>query len=1374
MARISTDGKHRENTADPRWKDKMLAKEEEKKNVDAIQFAGEMYHHEGSGPTTEELNKAAARGSSLTQKKEQAEKDLTYTKKYMDAKWDMVESTEQSLLNFYAELGLEEDYRRLEEMKAEFERNPSSQLAQEHNALVDSIRRKEQELKVYEKSYQDTVDSYNALGQQGQNQWEAYQEVWDKWDQDRRVTHYMMDDYQENNWDLLSEEAKAALQGHDNDQNEDFQSSIDWIDGRFLEIDSEIENVQKIHDEKLMYYREYYDEHGEYPKSYPEIEAELNSYQERIHGLEAEKKQRQQTRKNETNELNFRQQYIGLKYNDDFQEYASYAPAEQGAFSIVSDTKDTYYRINNVPVARGIFDKWDTSKDHLKEMKPDEIDIFNYLYQKQGEDEAQKYIEDITPVLYRRQRESKEKAIADFAEESWGNSALASVNSILTKPLEGFSYLGQGIDYLMDGEIDENAPYNAFVYENQAARSAVSKKIEKQWGETGSFLYQLGMGLGDFVYTLALSHGLAAGAGAAGLSTGAVAKTASRISLAIMSTEAAAETVLDAKDRGLEDKDAFWLGTIAGATELVTEKVSIEKLLDKVGMGKNALTYLLKNALAEGSEEITGDAVNWLADVMISQDKSEWQETLFHYQVMGFSEDEAFLAAMKEQGRKMLKDGAAGAITGTIMSGGRLAGSKIQDGIQNYRNYKGAVQNGRIYHDLNNMTKGDLARSLGYMDIEQEYKTSLPVALEAESRSGSEIRSLLEANGYSLEGEFGDRNTDISLRESKAQHSIQTLPDGKKYVKADRQVISGNNPQKWAGQITNYINQQIRKGKNVMLVTDNDDLLQITQNTAGKAQFRNLVLQPSGFYQPMTDDQYAVKLRAEGHIDELAQISSRGNKIVPDGDGKHKAMASNGWNYRTAYFEDADGKYYQLTISTALGKNGNTVYNIAKIKERTPAGGESKVKTSGALPFRGSSAENGGAQVQFRSSNASIPISTEKVNGSGMNLDQSIRLYGVDPQKAALVTRLANDTGAKVLFDGTLTEECEGYEKDGVIYLNPNANNIKAIFSHELTHVLERTDSYQTLRNMVLSQYGNNTALQNALDAKRKNYQAHGVELTRAEAAQELVAEFAGERLFTDISAIRRLASYDLNLAGKIGSAISRMASKATGNPEKSFLRNAEHMYTQAIRENSALSPTEARFLLESNGYSVKDSPQLPSLLRDGEGGQLQRDEVGRKPFELFADTTEDALNSETNSGGKQTDLLVDTPLTEEENQRIIRNRVENGEYSLRHSHQHYLKHVEGTPQYNNYLRTQLEKGASPPSKLTITEAEAEAIIKKYYGTGTSRKSKGKVGNVEFITVDKVVGVYYENGSWHETKRVAIHYGSNASHIVPVKEKYHD
>jgi len=165
------------------------------------------------------------------------------------------------------------------------------------------------------------------------------------------------------------------------------------------------------------------------------------------------------------------------------------------------------------------------------------------------------------------------------------------------------------------------------------------------------------------------------------------------------------------------------------------------------------LTYLLKNALAEGSEEITSDAVNWLADVIISQDKSEWEETLLYYRALGFSEDEAFLAAMKEQGRKMLKDGAAGAITGTITAGGRLAGSKIGDGIQSYRNYREAVQNGKQYYALNQLTQGGLARSLGNMNVEQSYRSMSPeTILKNSGLSPTEARFLLENNGYSVEG----------------------------------------------------------------------------------------------------------------------------------------------------------------------------------------------------------------------------------------------------------------------------------------------------------------------------------------------------------------------------------------------------------------------------------------------------------------------------------------------------------------------------------------------------------------------------------------------------------------------------------------------
>lgn len=45
-----------------------------------------------------------------------------------------------------------------------------------------------------------------------------------------------------------------------------------------------------------------------------------------------------------------------------------------------------------------------------------------------------------------------------------------------------------------------------------------------------------------------------------------------------------------------------------------------------------------------------------------------------------------------------------------------------------------------------------------------------------------------------------------------------------KYVKADRQVITGNNPLEWETQVENYINDNIRQGKDVQVTTENGDI----------------------------------------------------------------------------------------------------------------------------------------------------------------------------------------------------------------------------------------------------------------------------------------------------------------------------------------------------------------------------------------------------------------------------------------------------------------------------------------------------------------------------------------------------------------------
>lgn len=61
-------------------------------------------------------------------------------------------------------------------------------------------------------------------------------------------------------------------------------------------------------------------------------------------------------------------------------------------------------------------------------------------------------------------------------------------------------------------------------------------------------------------------------------------------------------------------------------------------------------------------------------------------------------------------------------------------------------------------------------------------------------------------------------------------------------------------------------------------------------------------------------------------------------------------MASSGWNYRTAFFKDFDGKYYKVTISTAQSADGKMIYNIGQMQERSiPQINGSSAADSGAL-----------------------------------------------------------------------------------------------------------------------------------------------------------------------------------------------------------------------------------------------------------------------------------------------------------------------------------------------------------------------------------------------------------------------------------------
>lgn len=161
------------------------------------------------------------------------------------------------------------------------------------------------------------------------------------------------------------------------------------------------------------------------------------------------------------------------------------------------------------------------------------------------------------------------------------------------------------------------------------------------------------------------------------------------------------------------------------------------------------------------------------------------------------------------------------------------------------------------------------------------------------------------------------------------RYSIETLPDGKKYVRADRQVIFGNDPDSWSEQVEDYINGRIRRGQDVTLIAEDGDVLTITSTTAGK-----LADNHTGRGATMPDEDFYVKSNAAVHIDELSKISTRG-QTKKDLGSRHGEFASGGWNYRTAFFQDFDGRYYKLQISVAQNEQGNIVYNIGRIEERS-------------------------------------------------------------------------------------------------------------------------------------------------------------------------------------------------------------------------------------------------------------------------------------------------------------------------------------------------------------------------------------------------------------------------------------------------------
>ena len=388
---------------------------------------------------------------------------------------------------------------------------------------------------------------------------------------------------------------------------------------------------------------------------------------------------------------------------------------------------------------------------------------------------------------------------------------------------------------------------------------------------------------------------------------------------------------------------------------------------------------------------------------------------------------------------------------------------------------------------------------------------------------------------------------------SMQKNSVESFGDGKQYVKADRQVIFGNDMDSWSTQLEDYINGKIRRGQDVTLIGADGDELILTATSAGK-----LSSPYTSDGRTMSETAYERKANAAAHIDELAQVSTRGKNNVSDAESRHGQMASEGWNYRTAFFMDFDGKYYKTTISVSQGADGKMIYNIGKMQERS-------------IPqISGSSDANTGAQRRDASSGNRVAESRESVKQKNSEVVDEItesknfkEWFGDWQNHPERASKVVNADGTpKVVYHGTSEQNGRFTVFDESKAVKRGGLGFKALGKGNYFTATPLTGN-ERYGSRVIEAYLN---IRNPLTVEAGT--------TFRDTAAEIIGESAHEMSYDELQAEMRERGYDgviqRNKAGDVNIAVafdSEQIKSATDNVGTFDRNNPDIRYSQETDE---------------------------------------------------------------------------------------------------------------------------------------------------------------------------------------------------------------
>lgn len=152
--------------------------------------------------------------------------------------------------------------------------------------------------------------------------------------------------------------------------------------------------------------------------------------------------------------------------------------------------------------------------------------------------------------------------------------------------------------------------------------------------------------------------------------------------LALAGINSFTSTLNEASQKGATPEQAYLMATASAGLEVLTEKVSLDKALDKAKqLGGSDLRKWVLNTIGQGAVEISEEEASYIggliAEAAILQGKSEYNQTIGELVANGMSYEEAKAQANKDVWNEAVNTAVVSGLSGSIMGAGATAYSDV-------------------------------------------------------------------------------------------------------------------------------------------------------------------------------------------------------------------------------------------------------------------------------------------------------------------------------------------------------------------------------------------------------------------------------------------------------------------------------------------------------------------------------------------------------------------------------------------------------------------------------------------------------------------------------------------------------------------------